>query len=273
MNSILLLPIIELIVMGVLAGLVGVLTVLNRQVFFAEAITHATFPGAVLGVVVGSALGMGHQGLSVMLFIGALLMCLPLGALFGLARIGTATSAAGIVLTLGFALGYFLNKWFAPLPIKVESFLVGNVLNVTVVDVAITSALLIITLIIVVVGWRRLFFFAFDRSAFSVRHDATLAQAIISTLIVVTLVVLIPAVGTILSIGLLAAPATALRGVIHRPGMLLVCAPIVGVVIGLSGLGIAVVFNLSAGGCIGVMAGVVYLTIKGIARISSQLTT
>ena len=84
MSSILILPIIELILVGALAGVVGVLAVLGKQVFFAEAITHATFPGAVVGVVIAAALGLSHSWISVFLFIGAFLMCIPIGALFGL---------------------------------------------------------------------------------------------------------------------------------------------------------------------------------------------
>ena len=66
-------------------------------------------PGAVIGVVIAATLGLSHEGISMLLFLGALLMCIPLGALFSLARVGTSASAAGIVLTLGFALGYFLD--------------------------------------------------------------------------------------------------------------------------------------------------------------------
>ena len=50
------LPLVEICIVGALAGLVGVFAVLKRRVFFAESVTHGTFPGAVLGVVVGSSL-------------------------------------------------------------------------------------------------------------------------------------------------------------------------------------------------------------------------
>ena len=46
------LPLFEIIVVGALCGLSGVFGVLRRRVFFAESITHSTFPGAVLGVVI-----------------------------------------------------------------------------------------------------------------------------------------------------------------------------------------------------------------------------
>lgn len=262
MTNILLLPFIEVIVVGALAGLVGVLAVLNRQVFYAEAITHATFPGAVLGVVAASSLGLNHSWMSIFLFAGALLMCIPIGALFGLSRVGTTSAAAGIVLTSGFALGYFLNKWFAPLPVKVESFLVGSVLNVSAADVLLASVLLAAAAIVVAARWRTLVYFAFDRSSYGVNFSSARTQLLVSALIVVTLIVLIPAVGTIVSIAFVVAPAAALFGVVRTPRTLLIAAPALGILIGLSGLAAAVWMDLSAGGCIGVSAGVVYLVLK-----------
>ena len=262
MSSILILPIIELILVGALAGVVGVLAVLGKQVFFAEAITHATFPGAVVGVVIAAVLGLSHSWISVFLFIGAFLMCIPIGALFGLSKVGTTSSAAGIVLTFGFALGYFLNKWFAPLPVKVESFLVGSVLNVNKIDIALSGGLLLLVAVVLAARWRQLIYFTFDPESFGVAHSRRKAQLVISGLIVLTLVALIPAVGTILSIALLAAPAAALVEVVNDTRLLFVLAPLMGIAIGLVGLFIAVAANLSVGGCIGVCAGCFYVPLK-----------
>ena len=67
-----------------------------------------------------------------------------------LARIPGQSSqaAAGIVLTLGFALGYFLVKWFQPLPLRIESFLTGSVLNVQAADVIAAAVILLIAIAI-----------------------------------------------------------------------------------------------------------------------------
>ena len=52
--DILLLPIIEVVLMGLLAGLVGVVALVHRRIFFTESLTHATFPGAIIGVVLAA---------------------------------------------------------------------------------------------------------------------------------------------------------------------------------------------------------------------------
>ena len=145
------LPALEVALMGALAGLVGALALVHRRVFFTESLTHATFPGAVAGVVVASAASQalvgsraGYEVLTLALLVGAVAMCLPMiGLMRWLARVPglSSQSAAGIVLTFGFALGYFLVKWFAPLPLKVDSFLAGSVLNVSRLDVWVAAYL------------------------------------------------------------------------------------------------------------------------------------
>ena len=74
-----------------------------------------------------------------------------------------------------------------------------------------------------------------------------------------TMVVLVPAVGTILSLALLVAPAAGLRCWVASPGHLLAGSALVGVVLATGGLAAAVIFDLSAGGTIAVLAGVFYV--------------
>ena len=170
--SLLMLPLVEVVLMGLLAGLVGAVALVHRRIFFTESLTHATFPGAILGVVVASWFSRAVLGqradfelLSVMVLVGAALMCLPMTWLMRwLSQVPglSSQSAAGIVLTLGFALGYFLNSWFKPLPLKVDSFLTGSVLNVGLVDVAAVAVVLVVAVAVLVVGGRRLTFYSFD---------------------------------------------------------------------------------------------------------------
>ena len=173
--DILRLPLLEAILVGALGGLVGCLAVLHQRIFFTESVTHATFPGAVLGVVCAVPLvtGLGtverHTVLSLCLFAGAAIMCIPMAWLMHqLARIPGQSSqaAAGIVLTLGFALGYFLVKWFQPLPLRIESFLTGSVLNVQAADVIAAAVILLIAIAITAAEGRKLVFYAFDQSGF-----------------------------------------------------------------------------------------------------------
>ena len=61
MLAILILPLCELGLLGILSGIVGTMTVLRGRVFFAESITHGAFPGAVIGVVGASVFTRDHS--------------------------------------------------------------------------------------------------------------------------------------------------------------------------------------------------------------------
>ena len=76
--SLLLYPALHVALIGAFSGLVGAFAYLDRRIFFAESVTHGTFPGAVLGVVIAAALGFGHAGMSAALYIGAFLGTIPL---------------------------------------------------------------------------------------------------------------------------------------------------------------------------------------------------
>ncbi|WP_040434907.1 metal ABC transporter permease [Schaalia vaccimaxillae] len=270
--QILTLPILEVILVGALAGLVGVLAVLNQRVFFAESVTHGTFPGAVLGVVIASTLGGGHEAVSAALFAGAFIMCAPLAwVMRALAKIPGISSqaAAGIVLTLGFALGYFLATWFAPLPLQVGSFLTGSVLTVSTTDVVLAGLCLTGALIIARGRGRTLLQHCFDPTSLPPKVRAR-SEATILAAIMVTVVVLIPAVGTILSIALLAAPAAGLKDLMPTLRSYVIAAPIAGAGIGLVGLAAAVAGDFSAGGCIGLASGLFVVVCRAVRAVRGR---
>ena len=220
--SLLLYPALHVTIIGALGGLVGAFAYLDRRIFFAESVTHGTFPGAVLGVVIAATFGFGHSGMSAALYVGAFLGTIPLVALMRwLATIPGISSqgAAGIVLTAGFASGYFLATWFKPLPLAVNSFLTGSVMTVSPA--------------------------AASRAG---RHEL-----VILGLILASVTVAIPAVGTILSIALIAAPAAALAPLVRSSRAFLVGCPLLGAFLGIVGLAIAVPAKLSAGGTIALL--------------------
>ncbi|TFH53628.1 metal ABC transporter permease [Actinomyces viscosus] len=268
--DILLLPIIEVVLMGLLAGLVGAIALVHRRIFFTESLTHATFPGAIVGVVVAAWISQALLGqradftlLSTLVLVGAGLMCLPMIWLMRrLSQIPgmTSQSAAGVVLTFGFALGYFLSKWFSPLPLKVDSFLAGSVLNVSRVDVIAVGVVLVLMVLVLLVAGRFLTFYSFDPLGYRASGlRPAWAEATVMLMITLTIVMLVPAVGTILPIALIAAPAAALAPWTSTMRRLLVAAPLLGAAIALAGLLVAVRLSLSAGGVIAVASGLVYL--------------
>ena len=260
--SLLIVPALHVTLIGALGGLVGAFAYLDRRIFFAESVTHGTFPGAVLGVVVAASLGLGHSGMSAALYVGAFLGTIPLVALMRyLASIPGISSqgAAGIVLTAGFAAGYFLATWFKPLPLAVSSFLTGSVMTVSPADVAWAGAVLTVALAVVAAGHRQLLAHCFDPADPGAARGASRNERIILGLILAAVTVAIPAVGTILSIALIAAPAAAIAPHARSSRAFLIACPLLGALVGLAGLAIAVPARLSAGGTIALLCAVCVL--------------
>jgi len=260
--SLLIVPALHVTLIGALGGLVGAFAYLDRRIFFAESVTHGTFPGAVLGVVVAASLGLGHSGMSAALYVGAFLGTIPLVALMRyLASIPGISSqgAAGIVLTAGFAAGYFLATWFKPLPLAVSSFLTGSVMTVSPADVAWAGAVLTVALAVVAAGHRQLLAHCFDPAEPGAARWASRNERIILGLILAAVTVAIPAVGTILSIALIAAPAAAIAPHARSSRAFLIACPLLGALVGLAGLVIAVPARLSAGGTIALLCAVCVL--------------
>lgn len=261
MLKILMLPIAEVVVVGALLGVVGALAILGKRVFFSESLSHGTFPGAVLGVVIGQFVG---GDLSLWLFVGAAVFCIPLALLMRyLTTIVSPTAAAGIVLTLGYALGVFLLRWFSPLPLKVEGFLTGSLLAVSHTDVMAAALVGAVAVVALVTSGRKLSLYYFDPVAFRVAFwGIGLVEGITLGLLCASMVVAIPAVGSILSIALLVAPAAGVQVFVQDFRALMWWSAVAGVGIGAVGLTVAVAWGLSAGGTISVVAGLFYVGCK-----------
>lgn len=272
------LPVLVAVLVGLLAGAVGALALIERRIFLAESLTHATFPGAVAGVVVAAwavpALWAGRASyavLSVAVLVGAALMCLPALALARWLRSVpgvSAQAAAGAVLSIGFALGYLLSTWYAPLPLKVDGFLAGSLLNATVADAWTAGLCLAAAVLLLAAMGPRLAFHAFDpvghrASGLSARG----AEAAVMGLVCMSIAALVPSLGTILPIALIAAPAAALAPWVRSVRALVTGSALLGALCALGGLGVAVLAQLSAGGCIGVLCALVWAASAGARRL------
>ena len=260
------LPIVEAIAVGALCGFVGSLALLNQRIFFTESITHAAFPGAVIGVVVTSVYTIDQNVLSIGLFIGAALACIVLSFMMHvLSKLKGISSqaSAGITLTVGFASGYFLNKWFAPLPLRIEGFLTGSLLNCTPADVIFAIIAFAFALGLWSFNSANLIHCSFDSTNYKALGGRSgLMQGIVLALIIITVSVIIPAVGTVVSVSLIAAPAAALKSRMRSINKFVFACVLSSIFIALLGLALAVILRLSAGGTISICAGCFFLVVK-----------
>lgn len=243
---------LELTLLGLLSGLAGTLIVLRRRSFFAVALSHATFPGGVTFAILGLNLLLG-QALFALLLV--LLMTL-LGRIPGQGRQVTS----GVVLSLGFALGALLASLNPGLGMPVEALLVGSPLSVTAADAAVTAAVLLATAAVLALTWRRILFQTFDPVGFTAAGFRTWpVELVVSGVIAAAVVVAMPAVGAILGVAVLIAPAAAARALTRRIEWIPPLAALLGVGGGLLGLWASREFDIAAGGSVGLALTVIFL--------------
>ena len=243
---------LELALLGLLAGVAGTLVVFRGRSFFAVALSHATFPGGVLFAVLGWNLLIGQA-------LFAAVLVLLMGVLERMPRQGKQVSS-GIVLAFGFALGTLLASANPGLGIPVDALLVGSPLSVTTSDVAATAAVLVVSLIGVLTFGRRMLFHTFDPAGFrAAGFRSGPVELAVTGIIAASVVVAMPAVGAILGVALLIAPAAAARLLAPTIAWVPPLAAALGIFSGLAGLWASRTFDIAAGGAIGLVATGVYV--------------
>ena len=243
---------VEALLAGALAGGVGVHVVVRRLSFFTMSLTHATFPGLVLAGMIGVSLFTGTAvfGLLVVLLIA------------GLTRVRTVDSstATGVVLAGGFALGVVLISSQPGFTKDLTGFLVGSILTVQPSDIVVTAIVGTLVLLILAVLHKELVFGAFDPAGFAAMgYRVLVLDLVLLIAIEMTVVAIVPAVGTILAVALIVAPAATARLWTDRIGVSMALAAAVGALGGAVGLGASSRWDVAAGPSIAVVVSTVFV--------------
>jgi len=235
------------LLIGALSGLVGTLVVLRQRTFFAQALTHATFPGAVGAAILGVSIPLGAVVASV-LIVGIM-------TLIGRVKRQGNQVASGILLTAGFALGVLLQGLNPSLPVKVDSFLVGSILTVTGNDVMLVSIVLAVAVLTIIFLGKQIVFSTFDVNGFrAAGYREWPIELLTLVLITATVVTAMPAVGAILAIALIAAPAATARLLAQTTTHMFVIAPVLGGLSGVVGVLLSRSLDVAAGPAIALTA-------------------
>ncbi len=223
----------ELIVLGALAGTVGVLILLRRLAFMTDALTHTVFPGVVIGYLLGGDGGVFWGALSAGTLTAVLL------TLVTRHRAVTEDTALAVLLTSFFALGVVLISRQAGYTSDLTAFLFGGILTVTGPQLAQTLEVTALVLAALACLRRPLLARAFDPvGARAAGHRVGLLDLAANVIIALVVVASVRAVGTVLVIALLIVPAAAARAVSDRLAVIVPLAAVLGVLAGWAGLAI-----------------------------------
>jgi manganese/iron transport system permease protein len=238
---------IELLLVGALCGVVGVHVVLRRLSFFTMSMTHATFPGIVLAALLGVNLYLGAGLFGVLLVLAVAWLWSRPGA--------DESSVVGVVLSAGFALGVLLLSAQAGFTKDLSAYLVGSVLTVQPVDLVVTAGVGAMVLALLAGLRKELLLGAFDRVGLqALGYPARLLDVLLLLAIEATVVSAVPAVGVILSVALIVAPAATARLWTDRLTTMTAVAVGVGAFSGVAGLVISQQARVSAGAAVVLVA-------------------
>ena len=123
-----------------------------------------------------------------------------------------SSTATGVVLAGGFALGVVLISSQPGFSKDLTAFLVGSILTVTTTDLVTTAIAGLVVLAVLAAFHKELVLGAFDRDGLTAMgYPVLVLDLVLLVAIELTVVTTIPAVGTILSVALIVAPAATAR--------------------------------------------------------------
>jgi ABC-type Mn2+/Zn2+ transport system permease subunit len=251
----------EVVLLGVTGGAIGCWIVLNELSYGAESLPHAMFPGLVIAALAGAPLLVGGSA-------GLIAAALAIAAASRTPLIGR-DSAIAVVVTGMFGLGVLLA--LAPAtPQSVQSLLFGDILGVDRNDLIAAAVLTVIVLAALRLLHSRLVIVSFDRTtsgSLGVR-SAPLDVALL-VLLALSVLIAVQALGNLLVVALLIAPAAAARLVARRLVPMMATAAALAIVSGVAGLYVSYHLRTAAGASIALAMVAVYLVAAAAARIPS----
>lgn len=187
---------------AVLCGVVGTWVVVRGMAFLGEALAHGMLPGVALATVLGLPVLLGG-GLS------AVAMSLGIGALQRRGRLSYDTSI-GLLFVAMLAAGVIVVSHSGSFATDATAILFGDILAIAPLDLVLLLGATVLGLAVAVAAHRSLVALAVDpRIAHVLGLRPRVAQAALVGLVTLAVVASYQAVGSLLVVGLLLAPAVA----------------------------------------------------------------
>lgn len=226
--------------------------VLRGMAFLGEALAHGMLPGVAVSVLLGLP---GQVGA----LVAAGVMAAGIGVVSRRKRIATDT-AIGLLFVGMLALGVIIVSAVRSTPINLQAILFGDILAMTRSDILVIAVVMVL-LVAVFLAWYRPFVaLLFDpRVAYALGLRPAVANFLLLLGVAVAIVFSYQAVGTLLVVGMLLAPAA--TGVIWARSVpqVMGIAVLVGVLSVLVGLTVSWHLEIAAGPAIALCAVVAFL--------------
>ncbi len=248
---------LEVLVLALVGGTLGCWIVLGGLSYGAESLAHGMFPGLVLAALTGIPLALG--GLA-----GIVLAALAIALAARVPELGR-DDAIAIAVTALLGLGVLLALSPAS-PAGIQQLLFGDVLGTSTGDLALGAALAAAVLAVLWLAHWRLLATGFDRSgARALGARPGVADATLLVLLALAVLVAVQALGNLLVVAVLVAPAAAARLHAQRLRAMMLLAVALAALAGAGGLYLSYYARVAGGAAI---AGMLVATYVGALVVS-----
>ncbi len=242
---------IEAVLIGGICAVIGVYVVLNGLSFIGAGISHSTFAGVALGLMVGI-----DPLWTALLF--STLVALSIGAVSERTNLKHDTSV-GIFFAATMALGVMLIGLMDDYYVDVFSYLFGNILALTATDIWVSAIMAALVLGIVILLFKEFLALSFDAEVAAVMGlPVRKLHYLLLVLIAVTVVLSVKSVGVVLVSALIVTPAAAAFQLTVNFRRMMLLSVLFGIGSALSGLLISYYIDIPSGAGIVLIATVLF---------------
>ncbi|MFJ4160916.1 zinc ABC transporter permease AztB [Microbacterium testaceum] len=209
------------VLVAVLCAVAGTWVIVRGMAFLGEALAHGMLPGVALATVLGLPVLAGAA-------VSAVVMSFGIGVLQRRAKVSYDTSI-GLLFVGMLALGVIVISHAGSFATDATAILFGDILAVTVADLVVLAVAVALGIAAAALAHRSLIALAIDeRVARVLGLGPRVAQTVLVGLVTLAVVASYQAVGSLLVVGLLVAPAVAARQWTERIPSTMVLAAAIG---------------------------------------------
>lgn len=250
------------IILGVLMAVLGIFVVLKKMSFFSDAIGHSALTGIAIGLL-----------LEINPFLAGLVFAIVIAlAIAGVRRISQQSldTLLGVFFSASVALGVILVSLTSGYQANLISFLFGDILTVTSIDVAVSAALAIVILTIMTLIGKSLIAITFDETlARAEGIPADRYEIILLVVLAAVIALAVKFVGVILVTAMLILPAASAQNIAKSLATMFSWSIIISLTTVIIGMLLSAVLRFPSGPTIVLTGSIIYAASLGLRALKS----
>jgi zinc transport system permease protein len=247
------------LLLAILAGVVGVLTLIRKTAFYGDAIAHSSLAGVAIG------LGLGTYPL-LTAFIYAIGVALLLPTLRKRLSL-SLDNILGIILPFSMGLGVLIFSLLPGYQPEMMSFLFGSILTIRLHEIYLLVGIFLSVVLIFSKLLQKILITSLDEEyATLLEINVKWMQRIYEVVLAIIIVSGVKLLGVVLINALLIIPASAAKNLSSSLKMWLILSPIISVITVMGGIIISVLVNTPPGATIAVFAGFIFVMSQFYAK-------